>query len=288
MTTTVYDFFDPETGSFSYLLVEEASGQAAIIDPLLNFDGPSGAVSCAGADAIVKKVGSLGVDVRWLLETHIHADHLSACAYLKKQFPAALSAIGQHVIKVQARFSAIFFPGSEIAQDGGQWDKLLGEGDELKLGESRIKILETPGHTPACLTYLVDGSAFVGDTLFMPDYGTARCDFPGGDAATLYHSIKKIFALDDATRIYFCHDYPPSGRVKSCSSSLGEQKKANIHIAESVSESEFTSSRIARDKQLSMPLLILPSLQVNIRAGQFPEPEQNGLVFLKIPLNIFE
>lgn len=281
-------FFDPATSTFSYLLMDPATRTAAVIDSVLDFDPKSGRTRTESADRILRRAEELQADVQWHLETHVHADHLSAAPYLKRALGGDI-AIGERVLAVQETFGRVFNLGPAFARDGRQFDRLLHDGDRLPLGGLAIEVIATPGHTPACLSYSVaaDGlrHVFVGDTLFMPDYGTARCDFPGGDAATLYRSIQRLLALPPETRLYLCHDYPPAGRAAQYLTTVQAEREANIHVRDGVSEAEFAAMRSARDATLAMPALLLPSVQVNMRAGRFPEAEDNGVSYLKLPLN---
>ena len=288
----VESFFDDATSTFSHILWDQASGQCALIDSVLDYDPKSGRTRTDSADRLIDRVSELGLQVQWLLETHVHADHLSAAPYLQQRVGGQL-AIGSHITTVQHVFGKLFNAGSEFARDGSQFNRLFSDGERFTIGGLQAQALHTPGHTPACMTYVVrDHSvdpirtvAFVGDTLFMPDYGTARCDFPGGDAATLYRSIQKVLALPDDTELYLCHDYPPTDREPQCVTTVAAQRAANVHVHQGVSEAEFVGMRRARDATLAMPVLILPSVQVNMRAGQLPPPEDNGVTYLKIPLN---
>lgn len=293
-TMTVEGFFDPATCTISYLLFDSGSGECALIDSVLDYDPKSGRTRTASADQLIARVAALGARVRWLLETHVHADHLSAAPYLKTRVGGEI-AIGRHVTRVQDVFGKLFNAGPAFAHDGSQFDRLLDDGDTLALGALSIRAMHTPGHTPACMTYVVteahaahdarDAAAFVGDTLFMPDYGTARCDFPGGDARSLYRSIRKVLSLPPATRLYMCHDYQPNGRAIQYASTVADELRENVHIREGVTEDDFVAMRTARDATLDMPVLMLPSVQVNMRAGRPPEPEDNGVRYLKIPLD---
>lgn len=286
--------FDPATCTISYLLFDSGSGECALIDSVLDYDPKSGRTRTASADQLIARVAALGARVRWLLETHVHADHLSAAPYLKTRVGGEI-AIGRHVTRVQDVFGKLFNAGPAFAHDGSQFDRLLDDGDTLALGALSIRAMHTPGHTPACMTYVVteahaahdarDAAAFVGDTLFMPDYGTARCDFPGGDARSLYRSIRKVLSLPPATRLYMCHDYQPNGRAIQYASTVADELRENVHIREGVTEDDFVAMRTARDATLDMPVLMLPSVQVNMRAGRLPEPEDNGVRYLKIPLD---
>lgn len=280
--------FDPATSTISYLVLDRVAGQAALIDSVLDYDPKSGRTSTRSADALAARARELGVQVQWHLETHVHADHVSAAHYLQELLGGAIG-IGDHIRTVQDVFGRLFNADARFARDGSQFDRLFHDGDAFCIGELTVRVMHTPGHTPACLTYVVsDGRemvAFVGDTLFMPDYGTARCDFPGGDARTLYRSIDKVLDLPPETRLYLCHDYRPGGRDLCYVTTVAEQRAHNIHVRDGISEDTFVAMRTARDAQLDMPVLILPSVQINMRAGQLPEPEDNGTRYLKIPLN---
>lgn len=284
-TPAVKAFFDEPTNTVSYVVSDPATKKAAIVDSVLDYDPKSGRTSRASADAIIAHVEEQGLEVQWLLETHVHADHLSAAPYLKEKVGGTL-AIGSFIRTVQDVFGKVFNAGTEFRRDGSQFDRLVEDGDTFKLGGIDVCAIHTPGHTPACMTYVIGDAAFVGDTLFMPDYGTARCDFPGGDAATLYRSIQKIYALPEDTRMFLCHDYKAPGRdTFEWETTVGEQKRANIHVHEGVSEDAFVKMRTARDATLAMPTLILPSVQVNMRAGHMPPADDNGTVYLKIPVD---
>jgi glyoxylase-like metal-dependent hydrolase (beta-lactamase superfamily II) len=284
MTPQVQAFFDPATFTVSYVVHDPATKEAAIIDPVLDFTPRNGRISTKSADSLLEYVGQQGLILKWLLETHAHADHLSAAHHLHEKTGAPI-VIGTEITNVQKLFAALF-EASDITPDGSAFDRLVTEQDALPLGELSIEVLHTPGHTPACVTYLIGDAAFVGDTLFMPDYGTARADFPGGSAVELYRSIRKILALPDATRIFVGHDYLPAGRSEfAWESSVIEQRRANIHVHDGISEGDFVAMRNARDKTLEAPLLILPSLQVNIRAGAMPPATAGGHVYLKLPVN---
>ncbi len=279
-------FFDPPTNTFTYLVRDPSSDACAIIDSVLAFDYSSGRTDTHAADELIAHIREAGLQVQWILETHAHADHLSAAPYLQEQLGGKIG-IGEHIIEVQQIFGKVFNAGTEFARDGSQFDALFADGDTFSIGNLSVKVLHTPGHTPACLSYLIGDAVFVGDTLFMPDYGTARCDFPGGDSATLYQSVQKLLALPDETRMYLCHDYLPEGRSHYVhETTVGEQRRRNIHIHEGVSEADFVALRDARDATLSAPKLLIPSVQVNIRAGHLPEPEDNGQVYLKVPVNL--
>ncbi|MFY1662882.1 MBL fold metallo-hydrolase [Pseudomonas sp. Pseu.R1] len=279
-------FLDDASSTFSYLLVDRLTLSGAIIDSVLNFDSKSGHTQ--SADAIVARVRELGVRVRWILETHVHADHLSAAPYLKDRLGGEV-AIGSHITDVQRAFGTLFNEGDQFKRDGSQFDALFEDGDHFLIGSLNAQALHTPGHTPACMTYVISAGdltlAFVGDTLFMPDYGTARCDFPGGDARTLFRSIRRILALPAATLIFICHDYRPNGRPIEYLTTVDAQRKHNIHVHDGLGEDDFVAMREARDATLAMPALILPSVQVNMRSGHLPEAEANGVRYLKIPIN---
>lgn len=287
MNPQVQAFFDPATCSFSYVVSDPDSGRCAIVDPVLDYCAASGRTSHAGAERIVAYVRDQRLTVDWLLETHVHADHLSAAAWLKHELGGAL-AIGGHITQVQRRFGALFNAGEDFATDGRQFDILLQDGDRLAIGNLELLALHTPGHTPACMTYLVGDAAFIGDTLFMPDYGTARCDFPDGDARALYRSIQRLFGLPGETRLFLCHDYKTPGRDEfCCETTVAEQRASNVHVREGIAEDSFVAMRTARDATLNMPALILPAVQVNMRAGQLPPAESNGICYLKIPIDSF-
>ncbi|MEZ0242472.1 MAG: MBL fold metallo-hydrolase [Sphingomonas sp.] len=280
----VQGFFDPATNTVSYVVHDPATKAAAIIDPVLDFTPRNGRTSTASADALLAAVREQGLDLRYLLETHAHADHLSAAHYLHAKTGAPI-IIGAHITDVQAIFGDLF-EADDVARDGSAFGRLVNEGDVLPLGALAIEVMHTPGHTPACVSYRIGDAVFVGDTLFMPDYGTARADFPGGDAATLYRSIRKLLALPAATRLFTGHDYPPASRgAPAWESSVAGQRAANVHVRDGVGEAEFVRMREARDATLEAPLLILPSLQVNIRAGAMPPASPGGHVYLRVPVN---
>ncbi|MGC8531546.1 MAG: MBL fold metallo-hydrolase [Acidiphilium sp.] len=281
----VQAFFDEPTNTVSYVVTDPVSKSCAIIDTVLVFDQASGRTSTAAADQILAYLKEHDLKVDWILETHVHADHLSAAPYIQQKVGGKIG-IGAHIIDVQTIFGKIFNEGSEFQRDGSQFDRLFNDGDHFSIGTIDGLVMHTPGHTPACMTWLIGDAAFVGDTLFMPDYGTARCDFPGGDARILYQSIQKIFALPPETRLFLCHDYRPAGRDHyAWETTVAEERAKNIHVRDGISEDEFVAMREARDKTLSMPKLILPSIQVNMRAGEMPKAEDNGTAYLKIPLN---
>nr|WP_298251198.1 MBL fold metallo-hydrolase [uncultured Halomonas sp.] len=283
----VTHFFDEPTNTFSYVVQDPSSKSCAILDSVLDFDYPAGRTDVRSADEIIAFVRDNSLEVEWVLETHVHADHLSAAPYLHARL-GGLTGIGAHITVVQDVFGKAFNAGTEFARDGSQFDRLFEEGDTFNIGNLEGRVLHTPGHTPACLTYVIGDAAFVGDTLFMPDYGTARCDFPGGDARTLYHSIQKVLALPGETRLFLCHDYKAPARDEfQHETTVAEQRAHNVHVHEGISEEAFVRMRTERDATLGMPRLILPSVQVNMRAGQLPPAEENGQVYLKVPINIF-
>ncbi|MDH5455250.1 MAG: MBL fold metallo-hydrolase [Gammaproteobacteria bacterium] len=277
-------FFDEATFTVTYVVADTATGRAAVVDPVLDFDPSSGRTSTASADDVIRYVKDNGLSVDWILETHVHADHLSGAPYIREHL-GGKTAIGRDVTAVQETFKGVFNL-KDLATDGSQFDHLFADAETFSVGAIDGRVIATPGHTPACVTYVIGDAAFVGDTLFMPDFGTARTDFPGGSAASLYTSIRKILALPDATRLLMCHDYKAPGRdAYAWETSVAEQRANNIHINDSVSPDEFVAMREGRDSQLGMPRLILPSLQVNLRAGRLPEPEDNDIRYLKIPLD---
>lgn len=283
----VQHFFDEPTNTFSYVVRDPDSQACAILDSVLDFDYAAGTTDVRSADEIIEYIRSNDLKVEWILETHVHADHLSAAPYLHENL-GGKTGIGAHIRDVQEIFGKAFNAGTEFQRDGSQFDQLFREGDTFAIGGLEGRVLHTPGHTPACLTYVVGDAAFVGDTLFMPDFGTARCDFPGGDARTLYQSIQKVLSLPAETRIFLCHDYKAPGRDEyQHMTTVAEQREANIHVHEGVSEEEFVKMRTERDATLDMPRLILPSVQVNMRAGHMPPAEDNGQVYLKVPVNLF-
>lgn len=278
-------FFDADTYTVSYVVSDPETRRAAIIDSVLDFDSASGRTSTRSADQIIEHVRSRQLTVDWILETHVHADHLSAAPYLQKQLGGTIG-IGNHVTHVQAVFGDLFDAEPEFARDGSQFGHLFEDGETFAIGNLQTDAIWTPGHTPACMVYHIADTAFVGDTLFMPDFGTARCDFPGGDAATLYHSVQKIYALPDETRLFMCHDYKAPGRDHfAWETTVGAQKAGNIHLNAATSEADFVKMRTERDASLDMPRLILPSVQINMRAGHLPPPAPNGVRYLKLPLD---
>lgn len=281
----IKSFFDNATNTITYVAHDLLTKMAVIIDSVLDYDAASGRTSHKSADMVIEYAKSNGLKVQWLLETHAHADHLSAAPYLQEQLGGKI-AIGEHIQTVQNTFGTIFNESSEFERDGSQFDHLFSDGDRFKVGNLDVFALHVPGHTPADLAYIIGDAAFVGDTLFMPDYGTARVDFPGGDAATLYKSIRRLMTLPDQTRIFLCHDYKAPGRDEYLwETTVRAERLSNVHVHEDVSEEEFVAMRTARDETLDMPKLILPSIQVNIRGGHFPKPEGNGISYLKIPVD---
>ena len=285
MKPEVTAFFDDATNTISFVVKDPDGLACAIIDSVLDFDYSSGRTDTKSADEIIAYVRDKGLKVEWLLESHVHADHLSAAPYIQEQVGGKVG-IGQNITMVQDTFGKVFNEGTEFQRDGSQFDRLFTEGDSLMIGQMRVDVLHTPGHTPACLTYVIGDAAFVGDTLFMPDFGTARCDFPGGSSELLYSSIQKILALPDETRIFVGHDYKAPGREEfAWETTVAEQKSRNIHVGAGKDKDAFVEMRDARDATLAMPKLIIPSLQVNMRAGKMPEPDDQGDVFLKVPVN---
>ncbi|WP_374570619.1 MBL fold metallo-hydrolase [Phenylobacterium sp.] len=285
MSVQHHAFFHEATSTITYLVWDEQTKDAAVIDPVLDYEPKSATVSTVSANAVMTYAAERGLKLRYVLETHAHADHLSAADHIRKTTGAKV-VIGDHIGQVQAHFAPIF-DADDVTPDGSVFDRLVADGDELQLGESTIGVMHTPGHTAACVTYLIDGSAFVGDTLFMPDYGTARTDFPGGDATTLYRSIQRILSLPPQTKIFVGHDYLPEGRKSfAWETTVADERARNVHVHEGVSEAEFVQRRQARDATLAPPVLILPSLQVNIRAGALPPPAADGKVFLRLPVKV--
>ncbi len=280
---TIEPFFDPKTWTISYVVSDDATSHAAILDPVLDFDLKSGRTSTESADQMLAYVKEHGLIVDWILETHAHADHLSAARYLQQQVGGQV-AIGEHIREVQATFKKLYNLERNFLPDGSQFDHLFTDGETFKLGTLEVTALLVPGHTPADMAYLVDGNLFVGDTMFMPDVGTARADFPGGDAPTLYRSIRRLLSLPPQTKMFVCHDYP-KGRDPAWETTVAEQRASNIHVRDGISEDEFVAMRKARDATLEVPTLLLPSIQINVRAGQMPPADDNGVSYLKIPLN---
>ena len=277
-------YFDAPTNTVSYLVTDPATKKCAVVDSVLNFDYPSGTISYAQADEIIGDITDQGLTLDWLIETHVHADHLSAAPYIQEKLGGKIM-ISKEITVVQNIFGKVFNAGTEFERDGSQFDMLLADGDTYQVGSIDAKVLHTPGHTPACMAHVIGDAVFVGDTLFMPDGGSARADFPGGDARTLYQSIQKIFTLPDDTRMFICHDYMPGGRDVKWETTVGEQKRDNIHVGKGNSEEDFVAMREARDATLGMPTLIMPSIQVNMRAGHMPQAEDNGSTYLKVPVS---
>ena len=284
MTPKVESFFDPTTGTLSYVVYEKPGSACAIVDSVLDYDPKSGRTRTSSADQLVAFVHEKNLTVQWILETHAHADHLSAAHYLRQVLGGKI-AIGAAITNVQDVFKRVFHLEPEFRPDGRQFDHLLQDGETFAIGALSAQALSVPGHTPACMAYRIGDAVFVGDTLFMPDVGTARCDFPGGDAHTLYRSMRKLLELPSETRLFMCHDYPPTGRAVAWETTVARQRADNIHVHDGVSEGDFVTMRLARDLTLEMPVLILPAVQVNIRAGAMPPKEDNGVSYLKIPIN---
>jgi glyoxylase-like metal-dependent hydrolase (beta-lactamase superfamily II) len=278
-------FFDEATQTVSYLVADPASRKAAVIDPVLDYDHRTGKAAVRSADAVLEAAAQRGLQIEWVLETHAHADHLSAAPYLRSKTGAKVG-IGEHIREVQTIFRPVFNL-NDVSEDGSEFDRLFKNGETFSIGELEVEVLHTPGHTPACVSYRIGDHVFVGDTLFMPDYGTARADFPGGSAQTLYRSIRRLLELPGHTQLYMCHDYKAPGRDHyAWRTTVDEQRAANVHIRDGVSEADFVSMRTARDATLAAPTLLLPSIQVNIRAGKLPRPENNGVRYLKIPVSL--
>lgn len=281
----VRSFFDPRTSTFSHVAWDEATRKAAVIDAVLDYDEAAGRVSHAGVEVIIDYLRANALEAVWIIDTHAHADHLSAAWFLRERLGARIG-IGARIREVQAQFGKLFGL-ADFRADGSQFDHLFEDGETYRVGGIAARALATPGHTPACMTHVIGDAAFVGDTLFMPDYGTARCDFPGGDARTLYRSIRTLFELPDDTRVFLCHDYPPNGRdAVVAETTIGAEKRENIHVHEGTTEDAFVALRTTRDATLPVPKLLLPSLQVNIRAGELPAAEANGICYLRIPINV--
>lgn len=278
-------FFDPATNTISYVVKDPQSAACAIIDSVMDIDYAAGRISYVHADEIIAHVQRHGLTVEWLIETHVHADHLSAAPYLQQKL-GGLLGIGENITVVQETFGKIFNEGTEFQRDGSQFDRLFKDGDTYTIGAMTAFAMHTPGHTPACMTHVIGDAAFVGDTLFMPDGGSARADFPGGDAGTLYDSIQKVLALPEAMRLFMCHDYGPNGRAIQWETTVGDEKAHNVHVGAGRSREAFVRMREARDATLDMPKLIIPSLQVNMRAGELPPPDASGTRFLKVPVNL--
>lgn len=285
-TPCVETFFHKDTGTFTHVVFECDGGAAAIIDPVLDFDAASASTATTSADAVITFTHQHRLDVEWILETHAHADHLSAGDYLRDTLEAKL-AIGRGIVDVQRHFKKLFGLGAEFVADGHQFDRLFEDGDRFMIGSFQARVLATPGHTGDSLTYVIGYAAFVGDTVFAPDIGSARCDFPGGDAKTLYASIRRILALPDGTRLFLCHDYPPASRSATAEISIDAQIANNVHVGGDKDEKAFVAMRQARDSTLPVPRLLLPALQVNIRGGRLPDPDSGGVAYLRLPLNVF-
>ena len=280
----VKGFFDEETHTISYVIADKQTNSCAVLDSVLDLDYASGKINYLNADKIINFITENNLKLCWLIETHVHADHLSAAPYIQQNLGGKI-AISKEIVKVQEIFGKVFNAGTDFERDGSQFDLLLEDGDTYEIGNLRGKALHTPGHTPACMAHVIENTVFVGDTLFMPDGGTARADFPGGDARTLFRSIQKILALPDNTRMFVCHDYMPNGREVKWETTVSEQKQNNIHIGGAINEDEFVKLREKRDSTLGMPKLIMPSIQVNMRAGNMPPSEDNGSTFLKVPIS---
>jgi len=280
----VFTFYDKQTSTFSYVVKDPTSNACAVIDSVLNLDYNSGRTSHTSADEIIDHIRKNKLELQWQIETHVHADHLSAAPYIQEKLGGKLG-IGSHITTVQNVFGSVFNAGPEFARDGSQFDHLFEDGETYRIGNLTGTAIHTPGHTPACMTHVIGDAAFVGDTLFMPDGGTARADFPGGDARVLYRSIKKLLALPGETRLFMCHDYQPDGREVEYETTVAAERANNIHVHDGISEDEFVAMREARDATLDMPVLILPSLQVNMRAGHFPPAEDNNITYLKVPID---
>jgi len=278
-------FFDEPTNTISYVVVDPMSSACAIIDSLLDYDAASGRTSTESADKLIAFVKDKGLDVEWVIDTHVHADHLTAAPYVREKL-GGKTGIGEHISTVQKVFGEIFNEGQAFHTDGSQFDHLFTDGETYKVGTLEARAIHTPGHTPACMSHVIGDAVFVGDTLFMPDYGTARCDFPGGDAGTLYDSIQKLFALPDETRVFLCHDYKAPGRdTYEWETTIAAEKADNLHVGHGATREEFIAMRTKRDATLDMPKLILPSVQINMRAGEMPPPEDNGVRYMKVPIN---
>ena len=284
MNPQVKSFHDPATATFTHVVYDRDGGHAAVIDPVLDYDPASARVTTESADRVLAFVAGRGLALDWVLETHAHADHLTAAAHMKRE-TGARTGIGRGITQVQERFKALFGLEPQFATDGSQFDRLFDDGDTFAIGELQVRVLATPGHTDDSLTYLVGDAAFVGDTVFAPDTGTARADFPGGDAGKLYRSIRKLLELPEDTRLFLCHDYPPDGRGELAETPVGEQRHGNVHVGGDAAEDEFVRMRTSRDATLPAPKLILPALQVNIRAGELPPADDNGIRYLRLPLN---
>ena len=284
LSPEVVPFFDQATNTISYIVRDPNSTSCAVIDSVMDFDYASGRISFTHADAMIAHIREQGWTLEWLIETHAHADHLSAAPYIQGKLGGKLG-IGENIRAVQETFGKVFNEGTEFQRDGSQFDRLFADGDSYRIGTMVVHVLYTPGHTPACTTHVMGDAAFVGDTLFMPDGGSARADFPGGDATTLYRSIRRVLTLPDETRLFMCHDYGPNGRAIQWETTVAEERAHNVHVRDGVTEAEFVAMRTARDETLDMPRLIIPSLQVNIRGGELPPKDESGRTFLKVPVN---
>jgi glyoxylase-like metal-dependent hydrolase (beta-lactamase superfamily II) len=283
---TVEGFFDPSTSTVSYIVTDPATNTCAVIDPVLDYEARSGRTNTSSAEKLVSHIHQHDLTVAWILETHVHADHLTAAPFLQQEL-GGQTVIGHQVKVVQEVFGEAFDAGPSFRRDGSQWDRLVQEGDMLELGQQKIRVIETPGHTPACVSYVIADAVFVGDVIFMPDYGTARCDFPGGDAETLYDSVQRLLELVPETRVFTCHDYGGEGRSYEWESSIAQQRRNNVHLGNGKTRAEFVAVREGRDAGLSLPELILPAVQINMRAGVFPPAEENGVSYIRIPLDKF-
>jgi glyoxylase-like metal-dependent hydrolase (beta-lactamase superfamily II) len=282
----VKGFFDKRSNTVSYIVQDPNSSSCAVIDSVLDFDYAAGRMTYDSADELIRYIRENSLTLEWLIETHVHADHLSAAPYIQQELNTGLIGIGEQIVEIQDVFRKVFNEGTEFERDGSQFDRLFHDEDTYRIGNLDVRVMHTPGHTPACMTHVVGDAAFVGDTLFMPDGGTARADFPGGDARTLYKSIQRVLSLPDDTRLFICHDYGPNGRDIKWETSVGEEKQHNIHVGVGKSVDEFVELREARDKTLSMPSLIIPALQVNMRAGKLPKADDDGNRYLKVPVNM--
>jgi glyoxylase-like metal-dependent hydrolase (beta-lactamase superfamily II) len=281
----IVSFFDEPTSTISYIVKDLASNACAVVDSVMDIDYAAGRITHDGADKIIAYILERGWKLEWLIETHVHADHLSAAPYIQAQLGGKLG-IGENIVVIQNTFGKIFNEGTEFQRDGSQFDRLFKDGDSYQIGAMTAHVMHTPGHTPACMTHVVGDAAFVGDTLFMPDGGSARADFPGGDARTLYRSIKRVLTLPGETRLFMCHDYGPNGREIQWETTVADEREHNIHVGKGISEDDFVRMREARDATLAMPKLIIPSLQVNMRAGKLPPPDESGKTYLKVPINL--
>jgi glyoxylase-like metal-dependent hydrolase (beta-lactamase superfamily II) len=277
-------FFDEPTNTVTYVVRDPASTSCAVIDSVMDIDYAAGRITYTSADAVIEYIRANGLTLEWLIETHVHADHLSGAPYIQGQLGGKIG-IGEQITTVQETFGKVFNEGTEFQRDGSQFDRLFTDGDSYQIGTMTVQVFHTPGHTPACMTHVAGDAAFVGDTLFMPDGGSARADFPGGDARTLFRSIQRVLSMPDQTRLFMCHDYGPNGREIRWETTVGEQRAHNIHVREGITEDQFVATREARDATLAMPKLIIPSLQINMRAGDLPEPDESGKRFLKVPIN---